>query len=76
MVIRDNELLDDLIACAMAYAERIVNERKNLQAQFNESSRTGTNRTNKKRPLQKQTGRYHSLESTTDVHKDFLEVYV
>lgn len=76
MVIRDNELLDDLIARAMAYAERIVNERKNLQAQFNESSRTGTNRTNKKRPLQKQTGRYHSLESTTDVYKNLFMFYV
>ena len=32
MVVRDDESVDDLIARAMAYAESIVNERKNLQA--------------------------------------------
>lgn len=32
MVVRDDESVDDLIARAMAYAERIVGERKNLQA--------------------------------------------
>ena len=32
MVVRDDESVDDLIARTMAYAERIVGERKNLQA--------------------------------------------
>ena len=31
MVVRDDESVDDLIARAMAYAERIVGERKNLK---------------------------------------------
>ena len=47
MVVRDDESVDDLIARAMAYADRAVNERKNLQAMFCESVRTSTNRKRK-----------------------------